>query len=597
MRTKTVVVLGLAGLAGLAGGCGDSGPGAPPDASVPDAGGADALPAVTVPVGTVFPAGTAVRDAYSGGTATVASDGTVTIGVDPHGVVLLEKVGAAASAFDWRDVTVYNAIVDRFENGDTANDGSYGRHKDGQLEVGTWHGGDWKGVTSKLDYLADLGVTALWISPIVEQVHGWVQGGSGDFKHYGYHGYYALDFTRLDQSFGTEDDLRALVDGAHQRGIRVLVDMVMNHPGYATGADLLSYLPSVFADGTGAAFQAYEQTATSHFNEWNNLVNYSSTHWVDWWSPKWIRASFPGFPAPGNDDLTRQITFLPDFVTEGTQAAGVPVFFAQKGVTGVVEEAGATVRQYLVSWHADWVRRFGIDGFRCDTAKNVELGSWRALKDGATSALADWKAHNPSKKLDDAPFWMTGEVFGHGVAKDTYYSDGGFDSLINFSFQAPLTQILLRGANLTDAADSIETLYAGIATALGGDASFGVLSYASSHDTHLTFTAIGNDPGKQRQAGTVLLLAPGGVEIFYGDESGRLVGPAASDAVQGTRSDMNWTTTDASILEHWKKLGAFRKKHAAIGGGSHQKLDSPAGSYAFARTLGDDSVVVILAAP
>jgi alpha-amylase len=97
-----------------------------------------------------------------------------------------------------------------------------------------------------------------------------------------------------------------------------------------------------------------------------------------------------------------------------------------------------------------------------------------------------------------------------------------------------------------------------------------------------------------------LLLTPGGVQIYYGDESGRRFGETGSDGTQGTRSDMNWATTDQAILDHWKKLGTFRKKHAAVGAGTHSKLSSPAGTYAFARKLDSggakDAVVVALTA-
>jgi alpha-amylase len=581
----------IALLCAACGSSGTSAPDAPPAA--PDAGYVPGAP-VTLAVGSLFPAGTMLRDAYGGAAAAVATDGTVTITPDPSGVVLLEKDGASASSFSWADVTVYNAIVDRYANGDPSNDGSYGRKKDGQMEVGTWHGGDWKGLTDKLDYIAGLGVTALWISPIVEQVHGWVSGGSGDFKYWGYHGYWALDFTLLDKNFGNQDDLQALIDGAHQRGIRVLVDVVMNHPGYATGADMRTYLPEVFNDGTGVAFTAYDASATSMFNKWNDLVNYNSDGWKNWWSPLWIRAGFPGFPQGGNDDLTRQLTFLPDFITEGTQPVDTPILFTRKTDTLFVAQDGFTVRQYLVKWHTDWVRALGVDGFRCDTAKNVELDSWAALKQAGVLALADWKAAHPA--LDDAPFWMTAEVFPHGVQRDGYYTQGGFDSVINFDFQRNLETILQAHAALAEAPDDLEAIYASQAQA-NAPPGFGILSYVSSHDTRLNFDFLGDDPGKQRQAGTALLLAPGGVEIFYGDESGRRGGPALSDSVQATRSDMNFATTDASILAHWQKLGQFRKKHTAVGAGAHQRLAAPAGTYAFARTFGPDAVVVVLVPP
>jgi len=254
-----------------------------------------------------------------------------------------------------------------------------------------------------------------------------------------------------------------------------------------------------------------------------------------------------------------------------------------------------------VKWHTDWVRQIGFDGFRCDTALNVELGSWSALKAAATTALSDWKTANPGKKLDDAPFWMTGEVFGHGVSKDAYYTSGGFDSLINFQFQTSLASFFSTAATLPAMANDLDGLYATNAAALSPDPAFDALSYLSSHDTELFFDVVRRDPAKMRQAITALLLAPGGVQLFYGDESARLFGPSGSDNDQGTRSDMNWTGTDATILAHVRKLGAFRKRHAAVGAGTHQRVAAPSGTYGFVRALHDgavdDSVAIFLVPP
>ena len=557
---------------------------------------------LTLNVGTTFPAGTVVHDDYSGTTATVSAQGTVTFTPGSSGLLLLEKDGAAPTPFSWANATVYFLLTDRFFNGDPSNDHGYGTRPDaGPNDIGGWHGGDWQGIVGKLDHIASLGATAIWISPIVEQVHGWVGGGTGDFKHFAYAGYWALDFTRLDANWGSESDLQALVDAAHTRGIRVLVDVVLNHPGYATGDDLLEYLPSVFKDGTGDAFRAFVPPATGGYQAWNDLVNYNSAQWVNWWTPVWIRAGFPGFPAAGSTPETQQLSSLPDFRTESTDAAPRPPFFNGKADTTFVETPNTTVRQYLVKWHTDWLQQFGFDGFRCDTAKNVELASWKALKDAALPALAAWKAANPTKKLDDAPFWMTGEVFGHGVVKDTYYTDGGFDSLINFDFQRLLLSYLTTKGSLVDAQSDVDQLYASYAALVSTDPSFNVLSYLSSHDTSLFFASVGTQATLQKQAGTALLLVPGAAQIYYGDESGRPLGPAGSDPTQGTRSDMNWASLNADILAHWQKVGSFRKRHVSVGGGAHQKLQSPSNVYAFSRTLKsgnvDDAVVVAITPP
>ena len=567
----------------------------------PDAGNGTWSPGqpLTLYVGGACPAGSVVRDVASGTTASVSASGTVAFTPDSSGLLLLEKDGAASTPFSWANATVYFVLTDRFFNGDPANDNGYGtRPKDGTTVIGTWHGGDWTGLVDKLDHIASLGATAIWISPVVEQVHGWVGGGSGDFKHYAYAGYWALDFTRLDANWGDESDLHTLIDEAHARGIRVLADVVLNHPGYATGDDLLEYLPSVFNDGTGDAFKAFVPPASGGYQAWNDLVNYNSDDWVNWWSPDWIRAGFPHFFPSGTTDETRQLASLPDFRTESATVTGRPPFFDQKPDTGFPSNATGTVRDFVVQWHTDWVEQFGFDGFRCDTAKNVELASWKALKDAALPALAAWKTANPTKKIDDAPFWMTGEVFGHGAQKDAYYTDGGFDSLLNFEFQNLMLSYLNSQGSLVAAKSDVEALYSRYASLVSTDPSFNILSYLSSHDTQLIYASLAERPALQKQAGTALLLAPGGVQIFYGDESGRVLGPAGSDQTQGTRSDMNWASLNPDILAHFQKVGGFRKRHAEVGAGEHHKLDGPSNVYAFSRTLKsgnvDDALVVAI---
>ena len=563
---------------------------------------------ITVDVSGAFPDGTSLRDAYGGAVVGAVAGGKITVTPGAAGLALLEKDGATATPFRWDASTVYFVMTDRFMNGDPSNDGAYGRTKDGAQEIGTWHGGDLAGLTSKLDYLASLGVDAVWITPPVEQVHGWVAGGNGAFQNWAYAGYWALDFTKLDAALGTPAELTAFVDGAHQRGIRVLFDVVMNHPGYGTGKDLLEYLPEVFKNPTtgdpdgGAAYQAWLGSGgVKNWNDFNNYVNYgSSLGWLNWWGKNWIRAGFLQHqsPGPASDPLTSQLAFLPDFLTEKTEVAGVPTLFTRKTDTGVVNIPDATVRDYLVSWHSKWVRDYGIDGFRCDTAKHVEKPAWKALKDASTAALAAWKAANPSKKLDDLPFWTTGEVYPHGVLKDDYYTAAGFDSLLNFDLQ-PFVQDQLTGkAEAVEFADEVEARYSAWSVALA-DPAFDVLSYVSSHDTKVMLTALEGSAAKQRQALTLLLLVPGAAQLFYGDESGRAATTVAADPTAGTRSDMNWSTTDAVTLEHTRKLGTFRKKHGAVGAGAHTRLTSPAGTYAFSRTLDQggvkDAVVVVLA--
>ena len=134
---------------------------------------------------------------------------------------------AAKPARQWSDEILYFVLVDRFADGDLTNDANAD-----PKGKGTFHGGDLKGLTAHLDEIASLGATAIWINPLVKNIDGHVDGVG--FPDWGYHGYWADDFTRLDPRFGSEADLKALVDACHARGIRVLLDVVYNHAGYGS---------------------------------------------------------------------------------------------------------------------------------------------------------------------------------------------------------------------------------------------------------------------------------------------------------------------------------------------------------------------------
>jgi alpha-amylase len=471
---------------------------------------------------------------------------------------------------------IYFVITDRFLNGNPANDNSYGRAKDGDQEIGTFHGGDLAGITRKLNegYFRDLGVNALWITAPYEQIRGWVVGGNKEFKHYAYHGYYALDFTVLDKNMGTPDELREMIDTAHAQGIRVLFDVVMNHPGYGDIQSLSEFIGPRTDKKVGVLWAGYENAT---LKDYHTYIDYNDPAWLRWWGPDWIRSGLRGYTEGGRDDLTMQLAYLPDFKTESPKAVAAPPFLGGKSDTRAKTIEGYTVRNYLVKWLTDWVREYGVDGFRCDTAKHVEPESWLELKRVGTEALRDWKARNPTRKIDDEPFWMTGEVFPHGVERDIYF-DSGFDNLINFDFQK-------RAENLA----AIDKVYYEYADKISKDPTFNVLSYLSSHDTYLF------DRGKLFDGATALMLAPGGVQIFYGDETRRPEGPApSSDPQQGTRSDMNWSSVDANLARHWQKLGKFRQRHVALSKGRHDRLaEQP---YTFMRVRQDDRVVVAIGA-
>jgi alpha-amylase len=250
---------------------------------------------------------------------------------------------------------VYFVITDRFYNGNPANDHSYGRQNDGEQEIATFHGGDLAGISAKLreGYFRELGVNALWITAPYEQIHGWVVGGNKEFKHYAYHGYYALDYTLLDKNMGTPEELREMIDLAHSQGIRVLFDIVMNHPGYADIQTLSEYIGPKTEKKTGVLWSGYEKATVK---DYHSYIDYNDPGWLRWWGPDWIRSGLRGHDEGGRDDYTMQLAYLPDFRTENPKPVAAPPLFANKRDTRVKTIDGYTVRQYLVKWLTDWVR-------------------------------------------------------------------------------------------------------------------------------------------------------------------------------------------------------------------------------------------------
>lgn len=241
---------------------------------------------VSIALGDSFPDGTKLRDAYSGQVVEVKNQ-QVSLVPDQAsgGIVLLEPMKKTKQAipFDYRNANIYFVMVDRFNNADSSNDASYGRKKDGKEEIGTFHGGDLKGVIDKLDYIKSLGTDAIWLSPIVEQVHGFVGGGdSGSFPFYAYHGYWTRDFTKIDENFGSEADLKTLVEEAHKRGLKVLMDAVINHTGYSTLADLQFDGIEVLKPGADLP----EKWANWQPKSGENWHSYH--HYIDYQSPNWL---------------------------------------------------------------------------------------------------------------------------------------------------------------------------------------------------------------------------------------------------------------------------------------------------------------------
>ena len=142
-----------------------------------------------------------------------------------------------AKDFDWDESVIYFMVTDRFFDGNESNNTASGAQTYGKDNAGLYHGGDFAGITQKLDYLEDLGINTIWITPIVENIPGVTVTDTGKEDvpyNAAYHGYWASNFTKLNPTLGTEEEFQTLIDQAHSRGIRIMVDIVVNHAGYDT---------------------------------------------------------------------------------------------------------------------------------------------------------------------------------------------------------------------------------------------------------------------------------------------------------------------------------------------------------------------------
>jgi alpha-amylase len=461
---------------------------------------------------------------------------------------------AADPAMFWNSATIYFLLTDRFQDGDSTNDHALGRAHDGG-PLRNFEGGDLAGVRRKIEegYFDSLGVDAIWLTPFVEQIHAGVDEGTG--KTYGYHGYWTRDWTAVDPALGTRSDLHAMVDAAHRHGIRVLMDAVINHTGPVTAQDP-PWPDDWVRTGPNCTYRDYASTVEC------TLV-----------------ATLPDIRTERDAPVELPPALLEKWTQEGRrdqEVAGLDAFFLRTGFP-------RAPRYYIIKWLTDWVREFGFDGYRIDTAKHFGETVSAELKVEAGHAYADWKRNHPAQVLDSLPFYTVGEVYGYAPSQGRQFSFGdrsvdffahGYDALINFAFKA-------------EAHGSLDSLFTRYAATLNGGPLDGVaiLNYLSSHDDGGPYDPDRKDP---IGAGTRLLLAPGGAQIYYGDETARPLRVAGARGDANLRSLMNWTDLErggatAAVLEHWRKLGRFRQAHPAVGAGVHRTLQ--AAPFIFSRTL------------
>lgn len=464
--------------------------------------------------------------------------------------------------FVWEGANIYFLLTDRFNNGDKTNDINFDRTAaTGKLRG--FEGGDIKGITQKIKegYFTKLGINAIWMTPIVEQIHGGTDEGTG--ISYGFHGYWAKDWTKIDPNYGTKEDLKELVEIAHKNGIRVLLDAVINHTGPVTEKDPVWPSDWVRTEPT-CNYQNYESTISCTLVE-----------------------NLPDIKTESNEAVELPKQLVEKWKAEGRyeqEIRELDAFFARTGHP-------KAPRFYIMKWLTDYITEFGIDGYRVDTVKHTEEFVWQEFKQECDVAFANYKKNNLDNILDNNNFYLVGEVYNYAIShgksfdfgdKKINYFDKAFNSLINFEIKWNAKQMAEK-----DVFRKYDSL---LNSELKG---YGILNYMTSHDD-------GNPFDKEREmpykTATMLLLTPGTSQVYYGDESARDLTIEGTVGDATLRSFMNWEDIKndektKEILNHWQKLGQFRANHMSVGAGKHTLISDENG-LVFSRVRNDDKVVV-----
>jgi glycosidase len=305
---------------------------------------------------------------------------------------------------DWRDEVIYQVLVDRFADGDWGNNYSIFPSAPGK-----WHGGDWKGLEGKLDYLHELGVTTLWISPIIKNVYT-------DAGFDAYHGYWAQDLTQLAPQFGDLEALRSLVNSAHTRKMKIVLDIVTNHMGQVFYYDI---------NGNG---QADDPLSVSRGKDVYKENEYDPTYDV-----RGVQA----FTSLGESGLAEPIfahdpasNHMPPF----PEIFQNKLAYNRKGRTynfddpdqlrrgdfpGGLKDVNTElcpIREAMVDAYSRWIELTDIDGLRIDTVKHVERGFWRYF---------GYKVRQRLHAKGKTNFFMFGEAFdGRDALVGSYTKNG-----------------------------------------------------------------------------------------------------------------------------------------------------------------------------
>lgn len=490
---------------------------------------------------------------------------------------------------DWRDEVLYQVMTDRFANGDPSNDTIDGIGPiDGDFS--RWQGGDWRGIAQRLDYVEGLGASTIWISPIVQNV---ARMDVAD----GYHGYWASDFTTLEPRFGSEDDLRALIEATHARGMHVLIDVVTNHTGRVFFYDLDG--DGVLDEGeTQPPYRAEGYDVPLVFTEPARLFQPLAA--IDEGDASRERA--PGvleldalhFHRRGYGSLT---------IPEQRRYGDFP-----DGLRDLDTESSAVLDALVQTW-VTWVLRTDVDGLRLDAVPHAEVPFWQAFCRRLRERLAALGKHR---------FFLLGEIF-EGDSRDIvpYVSadalDAGFDVPLKYAL---VDRVLSDGAAPVEAVPVLETARSYFRD-VGQPGGVGLspwqarVAILDNHDTGRLRSEI-DDPFVIDQALVAIFTVDAIPCVYYGTEQ-ELAGPGGHAGreplwLTGYRDDLptfhlvrqlSHVRRESLALRRGALAVRFASRHASRGPDGLPSTGEPdAGLLVWERTYeGDHALVALNAHP
>ncbi len=447
------------------------------------------------------------------------------------------------SPADWRDQNIYFIFTDRFNDGNPANNNANPQSGYNGTNSRRIHGGDFKGIEQKLDYIKSLGATAIWITPILQNV-----GDSG------YHGYGADDFYLLQPNWGTMAELSNMVKAAHAKGIYVILDIVCNHAGNRVSASSTTF--------SSAGYPINWNNAGRYPAPFNQLTNFHNNGGIQ------------NYVDP--DQILGELSGLDDLRTETTY-----------------------VRTNMLNIYKHWIQAADFDGFRLDTVKHVETGFWQYFNPAIRSYAASIGKSNFFQfgEVFDGNDAKCGSYTGT-KAGGAFANDSVLDYPLFFKVQSALATASGNTKQLEDRFNAISGNY-------DAAAEYRLVTFLDNHDQPRFMSAnwANNNTGRLAVALTFLYSARGVPCLYYGTEqnfNGNGDPNNREDMYDGLFESGpslgdNFNMTQGSF-KHIARLNNFRRLYPSLQRGTHVNLWNESGGpgrFAYARRLGAEEVFVV----